>query len=88
MIYKGEGRKEEETEVNNLNSTTLQSSNKERNHFFLTYIHKIYLLLNFFCMGKQGPRFNIVYISKPKSVNWTTMETLPSRNYFEDYSVL
>lgn len=45
MIYKGEGRKEEETEVNNLNSTTLQSSNKERNNFFLTYMHKIYLLL-------------------------------------------
>lgn len=35
MIYKGEGRKEEETEVNNLNSTKLQSSNKEINHFSL-----------------------------------------------------
>lgn len=80
MIYKGEGRKEEETEVNNLNSTTLQSSNKEINHFFLTYIHKLYLLLKYFWMGKQGPRFNIVYISKPKSMNWTTMKNLSSRN--------
>lgn len=85
MIYKGEGRKEEETEVNNLNSTTLQSSNKERNHFSLLIYTKYTYFWIFFCMGKQGPRFNILYISKPKGVNWTTMENLPSRNYFEDY---